>query len=129
MRVRKILFALFVLLITVVACSPAPVEQGVQTSSAVQANPILFDGLLIALFTAGTIYLFEKFGLDLRQFAVPVAVTISAFLVGLVQNWINVQPVEFDPWIAIGLRVLETLLAGFGVLRLFSRQPATLLQK
>jgi hypothetical protein len=108
-------------------CTPAP--QGIQTSTAVQLNPTLFDGLLIALFTYGTIYIFEKLNLDLRQYAVPVALTVSTFLVGILQGWVNVQPVELDPWILLGERVIAALLAGFGALRLFSRQPKTLVAK
>lgn len=125
MKIRMFVILIAVLLLT--ACSPAPQE--VQTSGAVVVNPVLFDGLLIFLFTMGTIYLFEKFGLDLRQFAVPVAVTVSTALVGWVQGWVTGQPIEMDPWIMLGLRILEALLAGFGALRVSSRQPATLITK
>ena len=129
-RFLKVLLVVVVLSLAIVACSPAPTA--VQTSSAVQIDPalkLLFEGLLITLFTAGTIYIFERTGLDLKQFAIPVAVSFSTFLVGALQNWINFQPIELDPWIALGLRIVGALLAGFGALRLFSKQPATLLAR
>jgi hypothetical protein len=123
---KRLPFVVVFVLLLLTACTPTVTQ--LQTSNAVQVNPTLFDGLLVALFTAGTIYLFEKFGLDLRQYAVPVALSTSTFFVGILQGWINVQPVESDPWIILGLRIAAALLAGFGTLRLFSRQPATLLE-
>jgi len=128
MKKEKMIVIALLLVVVLVGCTPEP--QGVQTSSAVQideALKLLIEGVLIAFFTAGTIYIFEKVKLDLRQYAIPVAISFSTFLVGLLQGWINAQPVEFDPWIALGLRLLAAVLVSFGALRLFSKQPATLL--
>ena len=125
---NKTVITLILVTLVLFACTPEP--QGIQTSSAVQVDQalkLLIEGVLIAFFTAGTIYIFEVVGWDLRQFAIPVAVSTSTFLVGLLQGWINAQPVELDPWIGLGLRILAALLVSFGTLRIFSKQPKTLL--
>lgn len=126
----KLIVMLVMVMVFATACSTPPETQAVQTSSAVQideALKLLIEGVLIAFFTAGTIYIFEKVGWDLRQLAIPTAVSFSTFLVAALQGWIDVQPEAYDPWISIGLRILGAVLVSFGALRLFSKQPRTLL--
>jgi hypothetical protein len=115
---------LLLTLLVLTACAPE------QTSSAVQipeAVLIGIGGLLVALFTAGFTYLFERTRIDLRHAAVPLSATLSVFIVGELQNWINVIPPIHDPTIQLVLTIAGILLAGFGTLRLISRRPATLL--
>lgn len=115
---------LIISLLLLAGCAPE------QTSSAVQvpeAFVIGFGGLLVALFTAGFTYLFERTRIDLRHATVPLSATLSVWTVGELQNWINVIPPVHDPTIQLVLTVAGILLAGFGTLRLISRQPATLI--
>src|SRR4026207_910642 len=62
----------------------------IQTSSAVQIPEALIlaaNALAISLFTAGFIYLFEVTGLDFREFAVPLAISTSTWVVAEAQGW------------------------------------------
>ena len=72
---------------------PAEGVQGiVYTSSAVQIPQVLvlaFNGLLFALLLEGFMWLLVKVRLDLTSYATPLAGTLSVFLLGLAQNWIN----------------------------------------
>ena len=103
----------------------------IQTSSAVQIPEALIlaaNALAIGLFTAGFVYLFEVTGIDFREQAIPLALSAATWVVAEAQGWINSLPETTDPWISIILRVLVVLVPAAGLLRLFSRQPATLLE-
>ncbi len=103
----------------------------IQTSAAVQIPEVLiraFEGIAIGLFTAGFVYIFEKTGLDLTEFGIPMAVSFAAWAVAEFQGYINSIPEVNDPWISLFLRVLVALVPAVGLLRLISRQPAALLQ-
>lgn len=142
MEIRRwiVLLTLLLVMFLMAGCSTAPEtvafhsgEQAaaLQTSSAVQIPEALiqfFNGLLIALFTAGTIWVFEKFSLDLRQYAIPVAASFSTWVVTELQGYINTIPDVNDVWLNLLFRVLLALLPAAGILRIFSRQPATLLE-
>ena len=119
---KKIILVSLVLLLA--ACAPEP------TSSAVvipEAVVIGVSGLLLSLFTAGFVYLFELVRLDLRGVAIPLSAGVSTWIVTEMQNWINIIPDVYDPALQVALTILGVLLAGAGALRLFSRQPRTLL--
>ena len=128
------------LVLTLASCAPVNLEavafQGggdtaVQTSSAVQIPEILiqfFNGIVIGLFTAGFIYIYEKTGLDLKQYAVPVAGTVATWVVVELQGYINTIPEVNDVWLNLLFRVLLALIPAAGLLRIFSRQPATLIE-
>lgn len=129
MKTVVIILAVLVAALIVMSVTVDP-QAAIQTSSAVTIPDEVklgFTGVMIALWTAGLTYLFERTGLDLRSHAVPLAATIAVFLVGLAQNWINVLDPMYDPTVVLVLRILGALLSGIGVLRLVSRRPATLL--
>lgn len=135
---KKIVFV--VLLLLLVSCSPdpqaaafaTPEEQAaVATSSVVQIPEALiqlFNGLCIAAFTAGFVWLMEKFGLDLRQYAIPLAASFSTWVVAELQGYIDTIPAVNDVWLNVLFRVILALIPAAGVLRIFSKQPATLLE-
>lgn len=133
-RLLKFVIVGLLLLPFLLGCAPAPEAvsfEAVQTSSAVQipeAIVIALNGLAIALFTAGTVYLFEKFHLDLRQFAIPIAASFSTWVVTELQGYIDIIPEVHDPWLNLLFRILLALLPAAGILRLWSYQPATLLE-
>lgn len=103
----------------------------VQTSSAVQipqALVLAFNALLFTVLTAGFTYIISKIGLDLTSFATPLAATLSTFLLGLAQNWIDLQPISSDPLLLMILNVLVVIVGGLGTLFIVrKRDSATLI--
>ena len=83
--------------------------------------------LVLAVLTAGFVFLFEKSKLDLRGFAVPLSITISAFLVAQLQGLINTIPAQYDPLLSTVLQIIVVIIGGLGVLRLRANEPARLL--
>jgi hypothetical protein len=136
---KKIVFVLLVLLL-LVGCAPQPEavafatpeeQAAIATSSAAQIPEALiqfFNGVVIALFTAGFVWVFEKFGLDLRQYAIPLATTAATWVVTELQGYINTIPEINDVYLNLLFRILLALIPAFGLLRIFSKQPATLLE-
>src|SRR5262245_53535434 len=134
-RIVMVLATLILLTVTM-GCSAVPqsevvafhssTEQGLQTGMAAQIPEALiqfFNGLVIALFTAGFIWIFEKFNLDLRQYAIPLAGTVSTWVVAEFQGYLNTVPDKQDPWWNLLFRILLALIPAAGVLRLISREP------
>lgn len=142
MKTNKLdlLIVTLVLLVFVTSCSPAPEavafatpeEQSVvATSSAVQIPEALiqlFNGLLLGLLTAGFVWVFEKTGLDLRQYAVGVSGALATWVVAELQGYINTIPEFGDVYINLIFRLLLALVPAVGLLRIFSKQPATLIE-
>jgi hypothetical protein len=135
----NVLIALLVVLVFLTSCAPAPEavafqgeeQAAVQTSAAVQIPEALiqfFNGVVIALFTAGFVYILEKTGLDLRQYAIPLAGTVATWVVVELQGYINTIPEVNDFYLNLLFRILLALIPAAGVLRIFSRQPATLIE-
>lgn len=135
----NVLIALLLLLVVLTSCAPAPeavafhsAQQGVvQTSAAAQipeALIIFFNGLVVAVFTAGTIWIFEKIHWDFRQYAIPLAATFSTWVVVELQGYINTIPDVNDFYINLAFRILLALLPAAGILRILSRQPSTLIE-
>jgi len=89
----------------------------VQTSSAAQipqALVLAVNALLLAGLTFFFKWLLDKIGLDLTSYATPLSVTLSTFLLGLAQHWIDLQPVTSDPFIMMALNILVVVLGGLG---------------
>jgi hypothetical protein len=105
------------------ACSPVATSSAVQVP---QALALAAAALVLALLTAGFVYVFEKTGLDLRGFAVPISVAISTYLIAQLQGWINTLPAQYDATLTVILQILVVIIGGFGVLRLRSNTPKTL---
>lgn len=136
---KKFVFVILFTLLLLTACSPSPEavmfrsenEGVVQSSVAAQIPEALiqfFNGVVIALFTAGFVYLFELSGLDLRQYAIPLAGTVATWVVTELQGYINTIPDTQDVYINLLFRVLLALIPAAGLLRIFSKQPRTLLE-
>lgn len=136
MQVYLVLF----MLVMVTSCVPVPEavafatpeeQAAIATSAAVQIPEALiqfFNGVVIALFTAGFVWVWEKFGLDLRQYAIPLAGTLATWVVTELQGYINTIPDFQDVYLNLLFRILLALVPAFGLLRIFARQPATLLE-
>lgn len=120
---RLILFCLLALALAGCA-APVATSQAVQVPEALQ---LALGALVLAALTAGFVFLFEKTGLDLRGFATPISVALSAFLVAQLQGWINTIPAQYDTALTIVLQILVVIIGGLGVLRLRANQPARLL--
>ena len=126
MKLALKFFLVLVLVLALAACAPEPTP----TSSAVdvpEAIELGIGALVLALLTAGFVFVFEKTRLDLRGFATPIAVTISAFLVTELQNIVNTIPETYDPTLDIFFQILVVIIGGLGVLRLRANEPARLL--
>jgi hypothetical protein len=122
----KKLFLLTGLVLLLVAC--APTGQGaVQTSVAVtvpEALNVIIGTLMFTLVTAGFVYIFEKWGLDLRGYATGLAATLSGILIAALQHVINIIPAQYDTWVTMVLQILVIVLGGIGVLRLYAGKQA-----
>lgn len=115
---------LFILALFLIACAPAPTSQAVEVPQAIN---LAIGALVLAALTAGFVFLFEKSGLDLRGFAMPISVTVSTFLVAQLQHLINVIPQMYDSALTIILQIIVVIIGGLGVLRLRSNERARLL--
>ena len=129
-RIRLVVFLGVALL---AACSPwVPEEQGaIATSVAVQvpqALALAISGFLVMLLAAATVYLFEKFNLDLRGYATPVGLALGTWIVAELQKYINTIPTTYDPWVDMILRILVIIFVTVGALRLWSSQPRKLIE-
>jgi hypothetical protein len=121
---KRLTVLLILLIVLLTACAPAPTSQAVEVPPAIQ---LALGALVLAALTAGFVFLFEKSGLDLRGFAVPISVTISACLVAQLQGLINTIPAQYDPLLSTVLQIIVVIIGGLGVLRLRSNEPARLL--
>jgi hypothetical protein len=79
-------------------------------------------GLIFAGVTAGFVFLFDWLLLDLRGLAAPVSATLSGWVLGELQGWVNLIPDRFDAFVLIGFRILVIILTGVGTLYFLSRQ-------
>lgn len=120
----RLLVVITLVVLIMTACTPVATSQAVQLPEEIK---IAIGTALLALLTAGFVYLFEKSGLDLRGFAVPISVVVSAFMIAQLQGWINTIPAQYDVTLTILLKILVILIGGFGILRLRANQPARLL--
>jgi hypothetical protein len=121
--IRFTLIAIAMLFI-LAACAPRPTSSAVDVPEAIE---LAVGTLILAVLTAGFVFLFEKTGLDLRGFALPVSVAISAFLVAQLQGLINTIPPQYDPLLSTVLQIIVVIIGGLGVLRLRSNARARLL--
>lgn len=91
------------------------IQAFVATSSAVQVPEALVLALnagLFALLTAGFAALLNWIGLDLLEYVLPLAGTLSGFLIGVVQHWIDIQPISSDPYILMALNIIVVVIGG-----------------
>jgi hypothetical protein len=123
-RPFQIALELFVLALFLIACAPAPTSQADDVPETIE---LALGVLVLAALTAGFVFLFEKTGLDLRGFAMPVSVAVSAFLVAQLQGLINIIPAQYDQLLTIALQIIVVIIGGLGVLRLRSNERARLL--
>lgn len=123
---RLIRFTMIVtaVLFVLTACSPAPTSQAVDVPKVIE---LALGTLVLAVLTAGFVFLFEKTNLDLRGFALPISVAISAYLVAQLQGFINTIPAEYDPFLTVLFEIIAVIVGGLGVLRLRSNERARLL--
>lgn len=78
-------------------------------------------GLIFAAVTAGFAFLFAYVGLDLREFATPFAGALSLFVLGTLQDWVNLIPPQYDSFVTILFNVLVVILSGVGTLFVANR--------
>lgn len=123
MKIFKTVLLFALLAVALAACSPRPTSQAVDVPEALE---LAIGVLVLAALTAGFVFVFEKTGLDLRGFATPVSVTVSAFLVAQLQGLINIVPVEYDQLLTVVLQIIVVIIGGLGVLRLRAGQRAQL---
>jgi len=122
----KKIFVILMIAVVLVSCAPVPEATGqtnaVQTSVAVQFPEVLalaLNGLLAGLLALAFVYLTEKTGLNLQQFATPAGFVIGGWIVTELQNYINTVPEMYDPWLNMLFRVLIVISIPVGILRLF----------
>jgi hypothetical protein len=124
MSLLKRLFIALLILLALAACSPRPTSSAVDVPEAIE---LAIGVLVLAALTAGFVFIFEKTGLDLRGFALPISITISAFLVAQLQGLINTIPAQYDPVLSTVLQIIVVIIGGMGVLRLRANEPARLI--
>lgn len=112
------------MLFVLAACAPAPASQAVDVPQAIE---LAIGALVLAALTAGFVFLFEKTSLDLKGFALPMSVAVSAYLVAQLQGIINTIPAAYDPFLTVLFEIIVVIIGGLGVLRLRSNEPAKLL--
>ena len=134
-NVFKFLIVALLSALIIVGCVPPPevseTTTAVQTSMAVQipeALALAVNAMFVLLLTGATVYLFEKFGLDLRGYETPVGLALGVWVISELQNYINTVSEIYDPWLNILFRILVVILAPVGFLRLRSGQPKKLIQ-
>jgi hypothetical protein len=121
---KRLLYLFLLLMVFLTACAPRPTSQAVDVPEAIE---LAIGVLVLAALTAGFVFIFEKTGLDLRGYAIPVSVTVSAFLVAQLQGIINTIPAQYDPLISTLLQIIVVIIGGLGVLRLRANEPARLM--
>lgn len=117
-----VVLSAILILTGVVGSSPTPTSSAVQIPLALQFAAGAF---LLGLLTTGTNYLFVAIGLDLREYAAPVSVTVAAFLTSLAQGWIDLAAVQYDPAIQLIINILVVVIGGVGTLRLWPKRQRT----
>ena len=123
-RFLKFLIIVIAGLLILSACTPAPTSQAVEVPEAIN---LAIGSLVLALLTAGFVYVLEALKLDLRGFALPLSVAISAYLVAQLQGLINTIPAQFDPLLSVVLQIIVVIIGGMGLLRLRAGEPARLI--
>lgn len=117
-RFAPILF-LFVLMLAITACSPAP-----QGSLAVQLPEqlVVFVGWFvnIALVYAAQ-YVFERFGIDIKDRAAEIASAVSAIVVLFINYGLGLVPAAYDNFINGLFAFLIVFLPATGIFSLFLR--------
>lgn len=101
------------------------INTSLMTSMAVQIPEIVATAInvgLVALLTAGFLWVFNTFGLDFRGLVPVISVALSAWIVAQVQDVVNTVPASFDPLLNAFFYLLTLLLAPVGLLYMFSRQ-------
>lgn len=97
----------------------------VATSMAVQVPAAIATAIqigVIALLTAGFTWLFNVFGIDLRGQASVLGLVLSTWIVGELQNIVNVIPAQFDPYVMTFFYLLTLILAPAGALFLLKKR-------
>jgi hypothetical protein len=97
----------------------------IATSAAVQipmALQLALTAFLFGLLTIGFKFIMGAIGLDLTSYATPLSGTLSAFLIGIAQQWINLQPVSSDPLILMILNVAVVIVGGIGSYAILTRR-------
>lgn len=123
-RLIRLVLLIAALLVVLAACSPAPTSQAVDVPEVIE---LAIGTLVLAVLTAGFVFLFEKTGLDLRGFALPISVAASAYLVAQLQGFIDTIPAQYDPFLTVLFEIIVVIIGGLGVLRLRSNERARLL--
>jgi len=73
-------------------------------------------GIIFVAVTAGFDYLFKLVGLDFREYAAPLAGTISFWLISELQGWINLINSSYDGFVTIVFQILVVIVGGIGTL-------------
>lgn len=112
-------------LLTLAAIVVLSITAGPTVSTAVpipeQIN-VHLTGLIFVAVTAGFVWLFKYLGLDLRGYAEPISGTLSLFLIGELQKWINLIPASYDSTVTIAFNIIVVILSGIGTLYVLAKQ-------
>jgi hypothetical protein len=119
----KKIFVLLVLILLLVGCTPPPEPQSSVASQIPEEISLAISAGFVALFTAGSVYLFNKLGLDLKGFATPLGMAVGTWSVSELQNYINLVPETYDPWFDMLFRIILVVIGGgVGILSLLAHK-------
>lgn len=117
---KKIWALLLVLVFALVlmACSPVAQSKAVQLPG--ELITIIGFFVLVAL-TAFAKWVFDKFGIDIKDRAAEIAAAVSAVIVLFINYGLGLIPAAYDSWISAIFSFLIVLLGGVGTFSLLFR--------
>lgn len=116
---KSLLVLATVIVIVAISFNAVPVQSAVPIPE--QIN-VYLTGLVFVAVTAGFVWLFKYIGLDLRGYSETISGTLSLFIVGTLQNWVNLIPPDYDAVVTIAFNIIVVILSGIGSLYVLAKQ-------
>lgn len=118
---KKVLVWMLMIVLVVAACTPVAQSKAVQLPD--QLIALIGMGLLVLL-TAVAKWVFDKFGIDIKDRAAEIAASLSAVVVLFINYLLGLVPAAYDSWISAFFAFLIVLFGGIGVFSLFFRKKS-----
>jgi len=118
---KKKFVVLLVLSTLLVGCSPIAQSEAVQLPEALIA--LVGMAILVGLTTAAK-WIFDRFGIDMKDRAAEIAASLSAVVVLFINYLLGLVPVAYDGWLNALFAFLVVLFGGIGIFSLFLRKKS-----
>ena len=116
---KKAFVMLVLVVLIVAACSPVAQSKAVQLPE--ELITLIGMGVLVLLTTAAK-WVFDKFGIDIKDRAAEIAASLSAVVVLFINYLLGLVPAAYDSWISALFAVLIVVFGGIGIFSLFFRK-------